>query len=472
MNFDNSYVSRFAGLYSEVDPTPLAQPTLVIANQPLLQRFELPTDAADLAAYFSGQHPLPGAQPIAQKYTGHQFGVYNPALGDGRGLLLGELRDALGSHWDLHLKGAGQTPYSRFGDGRAVLRSCIREFLASEALPALGIPATRALCVVTGAEQALREQPEPCAMLARMTPTHVRFGHFEYLFHSEQHTQLAELADYLITRLHPHLAGLSASERYLSWFNEVVERTAELIAKWQAYGFAHGVMNTDNMSIIGETFDFGPYGFIDHYQADYVPNHSDYEGRYAFQNQPSVGLWNLNRLALALSPLLDAAQLTDSLQRYESALLDHYRTLMQRKLGLSEWNEQGRSLLLDWLQLSGSTQGDYTRMFRALSYPDYAARLTQELGPSEALSQWLKQYRQHALPEPQRSDSMLQHNPKYILRNHLAQQAIEAAEQGDYSPLQQLYQLLQHPYAEQPEYEIYAEKPPAWSRSLVISCSS
>jgi uncharacterized protein YdiU (UPF0061 family) len=260
-------------------------------------------------------------------YSGHQFGQYNPQLGDGRGLLLGEVINRKGERWDVHLKGAGRTPYSRFGDGRAVLRSSIREYLCSEAIHALGIPTTRALCIIGSKEPVQRETRETAATLVRIADSHIRFGHFEWIFHNKP-THLKDFADYVINRHYPDCA--TADKPYAALLNAIVNRTATLMAQWQLVGFAHGVMNTDNFSITGCTFDYGPYGFLDVYKPSFVCNHSDNTGRYAWNQQPSIGLWNLNALAYALSPLIDKEDIMSALQRYEGILVDYYYQGMQK----------------------------------------------------------------------------------------------------------------------------------------------
>ncbi|HEY1403580.1 MAG TPA: YdiU family protein, partial [Pyrinomonadaceae bacterium] len=292
--FDNTYARLPAAFYSKVSPTALIDPYLVSFNPAAAAVIDLdPREAErpEFVAYFGGGRTLPGAEPLAMLYAGHQFGSYVPQLGDGRAILLGEVRNARGAKWDLHLKGAGQTPYSRGFDGRAVLRSTIREYLCGEAMHALGIPSSRALCIVGSHEPVRRETVETAATLVRMAESHVRFGTFEVFYYRQQPDRVRELADYVIAHHFPELDG--AEDKYRQFLIDVARRTARVIAKWQAVGFAHGVMNTDNMSIIGLTIDYGPFGFLDEYDAGFICNHSDYVGRYAFDQQPNVGLWNL-----------------------------------------------------------------------------------------------------------------------------------------------------------------------------------
>lgn len=341
MSFWNSLLitTRYSRLprcfFTYVQPTPLDNSRWLIWNSELAKQFDLPENVhnhSELLDAFSGETVPSVFAPLAMKYAGHQFGSYNPDLGDGRGLLLAEIKDKKGNSFDLHLKGAGLTPYSRSGDGRAVLRSTIREYLCSEAMAGLGIPTTRALGMMTSDTPVFREGYETGALLIRMAETHIRFGHFEHLFYSNLLEELKLLADKVIEWHFPCCLG--EDKPYLSMFNNIVDRTAYMIAQWQAVGFAHGVMNTDNMSIIGQTFDYGPFGFLDDYEPGYICNHSDYQGRYAFNQQPRIGLWNLSALAHSLSPLIDKSDLEKALEQYEIKLHDYFSQLMRKKLGL------------------------------------------------------------------------------------------------------------------------------------------
>ncbi|MEG1655475.1 MAG: YdiU family protein, partial [Hafnia sp.] len=338
--FINSYHDELAGFYTELKPTPLKDARLLYYSQPLADDLGLSPDffTGESAAVLRGEALLPGMNPLAQVYSGHQFGVWAGQLGDGRGILLGEQQLPDGRKYDWHLKGAGLTPYSRMGDGRAVLRSVIREFLASEALHHLGIPTTRALSIVTSQQPVFREQPERGAMLMRIAESHLRFGHFEHFYYREQPDEVRKLADYAIRHHWPHL--VDEKDRYVLWLRDIAERTARLIALWQAQGFAHGVMNTDNMSILGLTIDFGPYAFLDDYQPGFICNHSDYQGRYAFDNQPAVAYWNLHRLGQALSGLMTADQIRGALDAYEPALMVAFGEQMRKKLGFFSRDNQ------------------------------------------------------------------------------------------------------------------------------------
>lgn len=476
--FQNHWYQELPETYSLVSPDPILNPTLIAYSQTTGELLDLASTPSEeeLCRAFSGQVPLKGSQPLAQVYAGHQFGHYVPQLGDGRGLLLGQVLSRAGRNWELHLKGAGQTPYSRQGDGRAVLRSSIREFLASEALHALDIPTTRALCVVGSDTPVVRERVESAATLLRVSESHLRFGHFEYFFYQNRHGQLKLLADYALE--HHFTECQKAQTPYAALFQEVVKRTARLIAKWQAVGFTHGVMNTDNMSLLGLTIDFGPYGFMDAYSPGHIPNHSDYEGRYAHGRQPSIGYWNLQCLAHALSPLVSSEQSQQALASYQGYLLGHYAKLMASKFGLDEVKEQDGPMLNEFMELLEAEQADLTRTFRALSEQSVEGAncaLENEFADRERFRRWWSRYRQRRLSQGELESwqqSMLQVNPKYILRNHLAQIAIEQAEQGCTEEIKRLQQVLLKPYDEQHDNETYADLPPEWSKGLEISCSS
>ncbi|HHQ4568249.1 TPA: protein adenylyltransferase SelO, partial [Aeromonas hydrophila] len=399
---------------------------------------------------------------------------YSPRLGDGRALLLGEQQAPDGSRWDLHLKGAGKTPFSRFGDGRAVLRSSIREYLASEALHALCIPTTRALVLVGSQEPVYREQVETGATVLRTAPSHLRFGHVEYFAWSGQGERIPALIDYLLRHYFPELADGA------ELFAEVVRRTARLIAKWQAAGFCHGVMNTDNMSLLGLTLDYGPYGFIDAYVPDFVCNHSDPGGRYALDQQPAVGYWNLQKLAQALAGHVDGDALAEALAQYEHQLMLHYSELMRAKLGLAVWEEDDPALFRELFRLLAAHGVDYHLFLRRLGEVTgegvWSASLLALLPDFAAWQGWLEAYRARLAREGSedgvRKAQMDAVNPKYVLRNALAQRVIEAAEQGDMAPFERLFTVLQHPYDEQPEYEDLATPQPAWYCGGELSCSS
>lgn len=480
LTFDNRFARLGDAFSTAVLPEPIAEPRLVIASQSAMALLDLDPAEADspvFAQLFAGHKLWSSAEPRAMVYSGHQFGQYNPRLGDGRGLLLGEVLNSAGEHWDLHLKGAGQTPYSRSGDGRAVLRSSIREFLASEYLHALGIPTSRALCVTASSTPVWRERQERAAMLLRLAPSHVRFGHFEYFFYTKQHEQLKTLLDHVLTCHFPDC--LQQAEPYAAFFRTVVERNAELIAKWQAYGFCHGVMNSDNMSILGITFDFGPYAFLDDFDARHICNHSDDSGRYSFSNQVPIAQWNLAALAQALTPFVAIEQLREALELFMPLYQANYLDLMRRRLGLSSAGEQDTQMLERLLQLMQGSAVDYNLFFRRLGEHPPAqavALLRDDFVDLAGFDLWAQDYctrsAQDGISQTDRQQRMQALNPRYVLRNYLAQQAIEAAEQGDYAPVRELHAVLSRPFDEQPDFARYAERPPQWGKHLEISCSS
>ncbi|MCL2894836.1 protein adenylyltransferase SelO [Brenneria tiliae] len=478
-SFINHYHQQLPGFYTELQPTPLQGARLLYYSRGLADELGLSAQwfTRRHDAVWRGEALLPGMKPLAQAYSGHQFGMWAGQLGDGRGILLGEQQLADGRSMDWHLKGAGLTPYSRMGDGRAVLRSVVREFLASEAMHHLGIPTTRALTIVTSEQAIAREREEPGAMLLRVAESHVRFGHFEHFYYRREGEKVRQLADFVIARHWPQWRD--DPRRYALWFGDVVERTARLIAHWQSVGFAHGVMNTDNMSILGLTIDYGPFGFLDDYQPDYICNHSDHQGRYAFDNQPAVGLWNLHRLAQSLSGLMNTDELETALARYEPALMHKYGELMRAKLGLFTADAEDNAILVELLRLMRQERRDYTRTFRLLADGEKSGALSplrDEFIDRPAFDSWFAAYRKRLAQEPQhdaeRRQRMKAANPNYILRNYLAQQAIERAEKEDISVLARLHQALCRPYEEQPEMDDLAALPPEWGKHLEISCSS
>ncbi|MBV4463248.1 YdiU family protein [Pseudomonas sp. SWRI79] len=481
LTFDNRFARLGDAFSTHVLPEPIAAPRLVVASPAAMALLDLDPAAAEtpvFAELFGGHKFWAEAEPRAMVYSGHQFGSYNPQLGDGRGLLLGEVYNEAGEHWDLHLKGAGQTPYSRMGDGRAVLRSSIREFLASEALHALNIPTTRALCVIGSDTPVWREKQERAAMVLRLAPSHVRFGHFEFFYYTKRPEQQKELGNHVLAMHFPHC--LEQPEPYLAMFREIVERNAELIAKWQAYGFCHGVMNTDNMSILGITFDFGPFAFLDDFDAHFICNHSDDQGRYSFSNQVPIGQWNLSALAQALTPFISVEALRETLGLYLPLFQAHYLDLMRRRLGFTTAEDDDQKLLEHLLQLMQNSGVDYSLFFRRLGdqSPELAvARLRDDFVDIKGFDAWGALYiarvgREGVVDQEQRRKRMHAVNPLYILRNYLAQKAIDAAESGDYAEVRRLHAVLSNPFEEQPGMESYAERPPEWGKHLEISCSS
>ena len=462
---------RFASLescHARVDPDPLPEPRMVHFNDSLAREIGIDAEDEMLVGILSGNRPWPGYAPIASVYAGHQFGTWAGRLGDGRAHMIAEIPRPDGKRVELQLKGSGKTPYSRGGDGRAVLRSSIREYLCSEAMHALGVPTTRCLSLVSSPLPVMREKMESAAVVCRVSPSFVRFGHFEHF--SDNGEVLQSLADHVISEHFPHLEG---PDKYASCLSEVVERTAELMAKWQSLGFCHGVMNTDNFSILGLTMDYGPFGFMDAFRQHHLCNHSDAEGRYAYGAQPEIGLWNISCLLQATFPLLsedeeEASRMASGIYAgYAPAFSKEALRLWTAKFGFAEAREGDASLASRFLTHLQKDRLDFTNSFRDLSkgkFPvgmeeswlaDYSARLASE-GRNEA----------------ERVAAMNSVNPKYVLRNHLAQSAIEKAEAGDYSEVEALMKLLSRPYLEQPENERYSDPPSNEMPVIEVSCSS
>lgn len=480
----NSYASLPEDFYTRLAPQPLNEPRLLHVNRAVAQEMGLSDEFLrdpELLRVCAGARPLPGGDTLAAVYSGHQFGVWAGQLGDGRAHLLGEVVTPSG-HWEWQLKGSGKTPYSRMGDGRAVLRSSVREYLASEAMYGLGIPTTRALAIVVSDDPVYRETVETAAIVTRVSPSFVRFGTFEHFSRSPEH--LRALLDYVVDHFYPECRVEPGNDRTdhaglaLCFLDHVVQRTASLMADWMTVGFCHGVMNTDNMSVLGLTIDYGPYGFMDSFQANHICNHTDAQGRYAWNAQPSVGHWNLFRLASSLIGLgVDTEALKLVLDKYESAFLHAYRHNMLRKFGLADWEPEDQELVDSWWKLLHTTKADFTLSFRqladALDQPDwYAARFSDP----QAATVWLDSYRARVSRDThspaERKAMMNAANPLYVLRNHLAQRAIDAASNGDASVIDTLMTLLRDPWTERAGHQEYASPPPASEAHVQVSCSS
>lgn len=433
----------------------------------------------DFVAAFTGNAVPEGAQPLAAVYSGHQFGVWAGQLGDGRAILLGDLPGPEG-RMELQLKGAGKTPYSRMGDGRAVLRSSIREFLCSEAMAALGIPTTRAL-VVTGSQQrVMRESLETAAVVTRMAPSFVRFGSFEHWHYRDKPDELRTLADYVIDTFYPGLRG--EPNPYAALLAEVTRRTARMIAHWQAVGFMHGVMNTDNMSILGLTLDYGPFGFMEAFDVNHICNHTDQGGRYSYANQVAIGHWNCYALGNALLPLIETVEAAqEALDVYMPEFERQLDVLLHAKFGLAQTREGDRALIDGLFSIMQASHVDFTLLFRRLADLRIAEPGSEEAVRDlfidrAAFDAWAERYHERLRAEGSddaaRRAAMNRVNPKYILRNYLAQQAIERAQNGDFGEVNKLLAILEQPYDEQPEHEAYAALPPDWAAHLEVSCSS
>jgi uncharacterized protein YdiU (UPF0061 family) len=478
--WQNSFAALGERFYVPLQATPLPAPYWVGINAALGDALGLPIGWQQSDYWLqalTGNTLLEDSAPLASVYSGHQFGVWAGQLGDGRAILLGE---AHGQEWQL--KGAGLTPFSRMGDGRAVLRSSIREFLCSEAMHGLHIPTTRALCVTGSDAPVRRETLETAAVVTRLAPSFIRFGHFEHFCHTDRHDELKTLADYVIDRFYPACrkdARWSGSP-YVALLAAVTERTAQMVAHWQAVGFCHGVMNTDNMSILGLTIDYGPFQFLDGYQPGHICNHSDHQGRYAFNKQPNVAYWNLYCLGQALLPLIDE-------QDQAIAALETFKThfplaMVQRfgaKLGLAGADETPQTLVDDILKLLAAESVDFTIFWRRLSHwvceQSIADTSVRDLFLDRAaVDNWLQAF--SALHPPktrcQASERMLAVNPKYVLRNHLGELAIRSARQKDFSVVADLLAVLQAPYDEHPQHQAFADFAPDWAAGIEISCSS
>ncbi|MDA8490251.1 protein adenylyltransferase SelO [Kluyvera sp. Awk 3] len=478
LSFNTRWRDELPGFYSALQPTPLHNARVIWHNAPLAQALAIPESLFTPehgAGVWGGETLLPGMSPLAQVYSGHQFGAWAGQLGDGRGILLGEQQLENGKTVDWHLKGAGLTPYSRMGDGRAVLRSTIRESLASEAMHYLGIPGTRALAIVTSDTPVYRETVESGAMLMRIAESHIRFGHFEHFYYRRDIDSVRRLVDFTIRHYWPQLQH--EADGYALWFQDVVARTAQMIARWQTVGFAHGVMNTDNMSILGLTLDYGPFGFLDDYQPAFICNHSDHQGRYRFDNQPAVGLWNLQRLAQAVSLLIEVDTLNAALEGYQAVLFREYGQGMRQKLGLFSERTGDNDLLNGLYALMEREGSDYTRTFRLLSETEQhsaASPLRDEFIDRAAFDSWFTQYRARLqleqIDDATRQQAMKLANPSMVLRNWLAQRAIEQAEKGDYRELYRLHEALRDPWRDRDDD--YSRRPPDWGKRLEVSCSS
>ena len=480
--WQKGFAALGSDFYTELRPTPLPSPHWVGTSHSVAQLLGLPEgwhQSEEALQALTGNQVLAGSTPLASVYSGHQFGVWAGQLGDGRAILLGELA---GGH-EIQLKGAGRTPYSRMGDGRAVLRSSIREFLCSEAMHGLGIPTSRALCITGSPGLVRREELETAAVVTRVAPSFVRFGHFEHFAANDQEEQLRTLADYVIGRYYPECRSPEATSPwggnpYAALLHSVSERTAQLMAQWQAVGFCHGVMNTDNMSILGLTLDYGPFQFLDAFVPGHICNHSDHHGRYAYNRQPNIAYWNLFCLAQALLPLIeDQDTALAALESYKTVFPDAFMAQMHKKLGLTQAQDSSEALVEPLLQLLAQNAVDYTIFWRRLSHAVAEGQfepVRDLFADRAAFDAWLLSYSELLALEDKAlaADLMLNSNPKFVLRNHLGEQAIRAAKGGDFSELATLQRLLERPFDEHPGHEAYADFPPDWASSISISCSS
>ncbi len=462
--------------YHKVLPQSLNNPYLIHVNSDMAELIGLDKDelsSKDFVDFVNGSKILDKSTAYAMCYAGHQFGHFVPRLGDGRAINLGEI-----NAWHLQLKGSGLTRYSRDGDGRAVLRSSIREYLMSEAMHGLNIPTTRVLAIIGSTHRVYRGKWESAAIVLRMSPTWIRFGSFEYFYHSNKLAELEALealADYTIRTSFPHLQG--DNNAYIKMFTEVVETTATMIAKWMGVGFNHGVMNTDNMSIAGLTIDYGPYAFLDEYDHDYICNHTDQGGRYSFGNQPQVGHWNLAMLMNALSPLINVDNMKEVLKNYGKIFNKTHMQILRDKLGLQIHHSKDKELLSSLFDFLQNQRIDYTYFFRTLSHYDGDRTKILSLCKLEKpLQEWLDIYDARLNLETrsvkQRLKAMQKINPKYVLKNYMLQIAIEKAENGDFSGVDDLMVLAKAPFDEHMEFEHYSKETANEHKNLKLSCSS
>lgn len=486
LRFDNRYARLPASFHTRLEPTPLPDPELVAVAPDALALTGLSPSRANEPAFvevFAGNRALVGAEPLAAAYSGHQFGIWAGRLGDGRAISLGEVIGPEG-RIEIQLKGSGRTPYSRGADGRAVLRSSIREFLCSEAMAALGIPTTRAMAIVASPLPVHREQLETAAVVTRLAPSFVRFGTFQHFLAAGRIDELRALADHVVAYFLP--APADAGNPYLALLRETLVRTAGLVARWQSVGFCHGVLNTDNLSVLGLTIDYGPFGFLDAFDPEHVCNHSDETGRYRYSMQPAIADWNLRCLAQALLPLATerGASVDDVLgvlAEWPCRFGDAWRAAFAAKLGLERPQPGDDTLIATLLECLRDGRADFTAFFRRLSQvqrsgDDNADACRALFGECGAFDAWLARYRARLAREQrddvERAAAMNRVNPKYVLRNHLAELAIRRAREGDYSEVRRLHQVLERPYDEQPGREAYAAPPPQWASTLEVSCSS
>ncbi len=487
LGFEHSYLALPPRFYARVSPTPVADPRLVVFNRPLATELGLDPDALEpeAAALFSGNQLAEDASPLAMAYAGHQFAHFVPQLGDGRAILLGEIKGRDGVLRDIQLKGSGLTPFSRGGDGRAVFGPMLREYLISEAMHSLGIPTTRSLAVVTTGEHVFRETALPGAVLTRVAASHVRVGTFQFFAARGDQEALQQLLDYVIARHYPD--ACNADVPALAVLKAVSERQAALIANWMRVGFIHGVMNTDNMAISGETIDYGPCAFMDKYDPDTVFSSIDHRGRYAYANQPAIAQWNLARLAETLLPLIDADSekaadvavkvLETFMERFDA----HFLEWMRRKIGLASKQEGDTELIKRLLAAMQTAGADFTLTFRALSSiagnTTEQRRLLELVADSALMDAWMQEWLSRLERDPQsaaqRAAGMRAVNPAFIPRNHRIEAALSAAsERDDLQPFQELRAILQRPYDEQPEAVSYAQPPESPDESYRTFCGT
>ncbi len=474
LHTQNPYLELEDEFYHLCSGTPLEDPYLISFNKAAATLIDLDVETKDDPLFvdlLNGTYTLRGSQPFSMCYAGYQFGYYAPRLGDGRVHNIGTLNG-----WHLQTKGSGETLYSRSADGRAALPSSIREYLMSESMYHLGIPTTRALGIIGSKTKIIRNTIEDAAIVLRMSPSWVRFGTFEYFYYQQEHEKLKALADYVIAESYPHL--IQHEDKYFLFFSEVLERTASLIAAWQSIGFCHGVMNTDNMSIAGLTIDYGPFSMMDDFQFGFVCNSTDKAGRYAYGEQPNVAYWNLTMLGKALSPLIEQKRIDAQLNAYGTHIYPNaYINMMRKKLGLKQALDEDRELVTSLIGALQDAYIDYTLFFRTLSHYQGDRMAIFELAMNPVpLDAWLTHYETRLSKESssyqERHSLMKKTNPKYVLKNYMLDQAITLARKGDFSMVETLLLIAQHPYDELPQYERFAQETPEIHKNLMLSCSS
>lgn len=483
--FDNSYARDLDGFFVPWKAAEAPEPKLLAFNRDLAAELGLDADALGGPVgvdIFSGNVPPEGAEPLAQAYAGHQFGGFTPQLGDGRALLLGEVVDAKGRRRDIQLKGSGRTPFSRSGDGKAAIGPVLREYLIGEAMHALGVPTTRALAAVATGDLVYRETPLPGAVLTRVAASHLRVGTFQFFAARGEHERVRQLADYAIQRHYPAVA--QAESPFLAFYEAVVDAQARLVARWMSLGFIHGVMNTDNMTISGETIDYGPCAFMDAYAADRFFSSIDTQGRYAFGNQPPIAQWNLVRLAETLVPLVDEDQdkavekLTAAVSAFQQHYVGYWTAEMRAKLGLGEPAEGDVDLASGLLEAMAEGEADFTRAFRALSAAAQGddAPFIAEFSSPVLATEWLGRWRERSSAETRapenRAAAMDRANPVYIPRNHKVEEALAAAEAGDVAPFERMLAVVTQPFAEIAGAEDFAEPAPKDSAPYKTFCGT
>lgn len=472
VKFDNTFTQLPSFFFERVKPTPIRGAKLLHVTK-LKDVLGLEASDTEFLKWLNGEKTLPGEQRISTRYAGHQFGVWAGQLGDGRAISLGEIMTKEG-RLEIQTKGSGLTPFSRMGDGKAVVRSSVREYLCSEAMAGLGIPTTRVLALLTGEDPVYRETVERSAVVARVFPTNIRFGHFEMAFHFKKDQELKALIEYTNKTFYP---GMSIEEM----LEEIVKRTAILIARWQDVGFCHGVMNTDNMSILGLTIDYGPFGFLEDTVLNYICNHSDHQGRYAYNQQPSVGMWNLERLLVCFMNEVPKERLEKILEKYPSFFENEYVRLSREKLGLKTEEANDFQILIEAIQMLNELSMDYTFFWRSLcdyktGQKDSLKKVFDYYGDRQELLTWLEKYSARLQKENsddlERSLRMKKNNPKYVLKNYIAQEVIQDVEQGNSGKLNDWLNILYTPFDEHADFEKYSRPTPPEHKNHIVSCSS